>query len=293
MPLMKSLYCLLTTLLFLPLSASAFFFGGGGKGSWPDPLYISFIPVAGGSAELETSKLVDNFLTAELDHTVNTATASNYEGVINQLVDNISQVGYLGPKSFVEATGEVALEPLVVEIGPSGQPGFIPVLVALKSSGLASIDDALDGSKSIAFTDPDATAGYLVPTSFLKEKTGGNLESVFKKVSVSGSHLASIKGLADGTYDIIATDDIGLSKFAESAGLSASDIVILHQFDLAPGSTFVIRADAPDSLKTALRTALMKMGTDTEIQKALGILGFAPAAADGKIYFDFIESFSK
>ncbi|MGF1531402.1 MAG: phosphate/phosphite/phosphonate ABC transporter substrate-binding protein [Puniceicoccaceae bacterium] len=249
-------------------------------------MFVTMIPVGGSEGEIKAAELVAEFLSGQLDYRIGASTAASYGQISQFLIEGIAQIAYLGPKSFVTTSDSVPLEALVVEVGPSGQPGFIPMLVALKSSGLSSIDGALDGSKVIAFTDEQATAGYLVPAKFFGEK----LNSSFSSIEMSGSHAASLVGLKEGKYDVIATDDIGLTRFAAEAGLTEDDVVILKKFDLAPGSTFAVPASLPEDLKDALRGALIQMGQDQAILSAMGINGLAPTAADGKAYFDFISN---
>jgi len=150
----------------------------------------------------------------------------------------------------------------------------------MKGAGIDTIESAK--GKSFAFTDPNSTSGYLVPSVIFDRDFHINPKTFFKSIVFSGSHSASIVGVKNGTYEVAATSTMDFSKFREeSKDVSDQDFNILKKSEMIPGSPVCARKDLPESLKTAFRDAMLSFG-QTDAAKNMSVIGYVKA--DDKTY---------
>jgi phosphonate transport system substrate-binding protein len=241
--------------------------------NWPSEITFGVIPVAGAARVKQTFGKVAAYLQKELGIKVKLVTPSDYAGVIVGMAHKHIDVAYFGPKSYCEAAKRANAEAIVVEIGAeTGLPGYYGYIITKRGSGLKTLA-SLKGKKW-AFTDPQSTSGTLVPTVMFANK-GINPQKYFSKVVYSGSHEASILAVKYGKVDAASTNNLdynrGLGKLWKN-----SDFNIIWKSKLIPGSPIAVRKDLPESLKMAIKGALISYDDKKNLAN-MKLLGYAPA----------------
>ena len=261
------------TVLCLTLITGAFAFA---KEKWPEKIRIGLIPTEGGADIKVRFEPLMQHLEKELGVKVEAFSASDYAGIITAMTHKHIEFAYFGPKSYVEASARAGAEALALELDKDGAKGYQGILITGKKSGITTIEQATDKTKTFAFTDPNSTSGCLVPSVLFYRDLKTPPEALFKEVSFSGSHGASILAVKNNKVDVAATNDIDLNRMIEKGAASKDDFNIIWTSELIPGSPMAGRKDLPQDLKEAFTKALLSFNDNKEGLEKLQNGGYAP-----------------
>ncbi len=270
---MKLMLKLVMTLFFITLIAGS---NGFASPTWPDKIKLGLIPTEGG-ADIQTrfKPLIDH-LESRLGLKVETFSASDYAGIITAMAHKHIDFAYFGPKSYVEASARAGAEALALELDKTGAKGYYGIIITKKDSGIATLEQATDKTKTFAFTDPNSTSGCLVPSVLFYRDLETPPETLFKEVSFSGSHGASILAVKNNKIQVASTNNIDLDRMIEKGAVLRDDFNIIWQSELIPGAPMCGRKDLPESLKAAFTGALMSFNFDKKGLDKLQNGGYAP-----------------
>ena len=270
---MKTFWKMCITVLCLTLITGAFAFA---KEKWPEKIRIGLIPTEGGADIKVRFEPLMQHLEKELGVKVEAFSASDYAGIITAMTHKHIEFAYFGPKSYVEASARAGAEALALELDKDGAKGYQGILITGKKSGITTIEQATDKTKTFAFTDPNSTSGCLVPSVLFYRDLKTPPEALFKEVSFSGSHGASILAVKNNKVDVAATNDIDLNRMIEKGSASKDDFNIIWTSELIPGSPMAGRKDLPQDLKEAFTKALLSFNNNKEGLEKLQNGGYAP-----------------
>jgi phosphonate transport system substrate-binding protein len=186
-------------------------------------------------------------------------TATDYRGTIEALKFNKAQIGWLGPKSYVEAsTNNYAnVEPVAQIQHANGSLGYRSCLIVHSDSDIFNPEDI--GGKTFAFNDPNSTSGYLVPMTFFLTEMGIDPKTHFPKLMFSGSHEASILAVANQKVDVASTNLPDLQQLTREGKVPRGTLRVIWVSKLIPNDPMVVRKDLPESFKQALQKSLVTM----------------------------------
>lgn len=270
---MKFVWKILMTLVCLTMITAG---NGFAAQNWPDKIRLGLIPTEGG-ADIQTrfKPLIDH-LESRLGMKVEPFSASDYAGIITAMAHKHIDFAYFGPKSYVEASARAGAEALALELNKTGAKGYYGVIITNKNSGITTLEQATNKTKTFAFTDPNSTSGCLVPSVLFYRDLKTPPENLFKEVSFSGSHGASILAVKNNKVQVAATNNIDLDRMMEKGAVSKDDFNIIWQSELIPGSPMCGRKDLPESLKAAFTGALMSFNFNRKGLDKLQTGGYAP-----------------
>lgn len=245
-----------------------------GREAWPEVIRVGLVPTEGGADTVKRFAPLRDYLTEQLDARVELKSASSYQGVITAMANDQLEFAWFGPKSYVEAARRANAEALVIELNPEGEAGYYGIFIVPADSPIQTLDDAR-GTR-FAFTDPNSTSGCLIPSTILFDKFGEPAERFFREVRFSGAHGTSILQVAAGELDIAATNDLDFAKMIEKGAVQPDDVRVIYTSDLIPGAPVAARADVPESLKVAVREAMLSIKDHPEILLELQNGGYQP-----------------
>ena len=182
---------------------------------------------------------------------------------------------YFGPKSYTEAAEKANGVALAMELDKNGNPGYTPIIIAKSGSGIKNMQQAK--GKTFAFTDPNSTSGYLMPSVTFMRDFKINPKKYFSSISFSGSHGASILAVKNGKIDVAATNNLDMNRMIQKGAVTKDDFNIIYSANPLPGSPMVARKDLPKSLQAAFCGALMMINSNQQALKKLGNGGYCPA----------------
>ena len=243
---------------------------------WPDKIRVGLIPTEGGADIIKRFKPLMDHLEATLGINVEPFSASDYAGIITAMGHKHIDFAYFGPKSYVEASARANAQALALELDKTGARGYYGLILSRKGSGINKLDQALRTNKTFCFTDPNSTSGCLVPSVLFYRDLKTPPEQLFKEVSFSGSHGASILAVKNGKVDVASTNNIDLDRMAEKGAVSLDDFNIIWRSELIPGAPMAGRKDLPESLKAAFTGALMSFNFDKAGIEKVQNGGYAP-----------------
>ena len=229
-------------------------------------LKIALLPNESPDAEIKKHATMTDHLEEHLGIPVKVQVGIDYTAVIEALRNNHVQVAYLGPFSYVLAHEAMDgnVEPLVTGVREAtGKSSYNSVIIARKDTGIASEEDFKDG-KTISFSDPASTSGFLVPT-YRFAQLGIDPQKDFKSVLFAGGHAASLMAVANGKVDGAGTNLPSLQRGYTKGLIKEEDVSIIWTSPDIPGSPVSIRKDLPWEIKYKLVKAFMGIpeGVDT------------------------------
>jgi len=270
---MKTIWKIFVSVFCLTLMTGAFALA---SEKWPEKIRIGLIPTEGGADIKVRFEPLMQHLEKELKVKVEAFSASDYAGIITAMTHKHIEFAYFGPKSYVEASARAGAEALALELDKDGAKGYQGILITNKKSGITTIEQATDKTKTFAFTDPNSTSGCLVPSVLFYRDLKTPPETLFKEVSFSGSHGASILAVKNNKVDVAATNDIDLNRMIEKGSAAKDDFNIIWTSELIPGSPMAGRKDLPQDLKEAFTKALLSFNNNKEGLEKLQNGGYAP-----------------
>ncbi len=232
--------------------------------TWPKEINFGVIPVSGATSLKDTFGGLMEYLEKTLGVKINMQSASDYTGVITAMQHGHVQVAYLGPKSYVEAAKRAKAEAIVIEVdAETGLSGYYGMIITKAGSGLKSLEDIK--GKRWAFTSPQSTSGTLVPTVMFLKK-GIDPKKYFSKVHYSGGHEASILSIMAERIDAVSTNNLDFNR-GLGRNWERDDFNVIWKSDLIPGAPVAVRSDLPESLKMALKGALISYSDEAGMNK--------------------------
>ncbi len=245
------------------------------RAGWPTELRFGVIP-------LEVSKETSARFAPLLKHLekalgmpVKLSIGADYSAVITAMEFGKLELAYFGPGAYVLAADRGVAQAFAMEDTLESGTGDRAYIVS-KAGGKIK---TLEGAKgySFAFVDPNSTSGYLMPMRHFYADLKVNPQKFFSQVVFSGSHEASIEGLAEGTFDVAVTSghEVGVAiRDKEIRGWN--DLNVLWKSAPIPTSPLAYRKGLPESFKRALERAILSFKDKGALEK-MRLKGFAPA----------------
>ena len=198
-------------------------------------------------------------LEKDLGIKVKVTTATDYRGTIEALKFKKAELGWLGPKAYVEASNNnyANVEPMVQVRAQNGSLGYRSCLIVHAESDIFTPEDI--GGKSFAFNDPNSTSGYLLPMTFFLTEMAIDPKKHFSKLTFSGSHEASILAVANKKVEVASTNLPDMQQLTREGKVPRSALRVIWVSKLIPNDPVVVRKDLPASLKSAVQESLMTM----------------------------------
>lgn len=240
---------------------------------WPVKVRLGLIPTE--ADVIANWAPVVEHLEARLGLEVEPIVGADYADTITAAMSGDLDVVQLGPKSYVRAREQGAdMEPAVKWINEdSGIAGYNGLLITHKDSGINTIEGAQN--RTFAFTDPESTSGFLVPSLFFLERNI-DPESYFSDVSFAGSHESTALAVASGNVDLAATNNETLPRLIEAGRIAEDDITVVWQSQLIPTDPISVQNSLPESFHTAVKEAFLSFDDPTALA-VLRIEGWIPA----------------
>jgi phosphonate transport system substrate-binding protein len=227
--------------------------------SWPKE--ITFAILSTESAPEITRRWIPILAQLEKDLGIKLkyTTATDYRGTIEALRFRKAEVGWLGPKSYVEATNNnyANVEPVAQMRAQSGSLGYRACLIAHSDSDIFTPEDI--AGKGFAFNDPNSTSGYLLPMTFFLTEMGIDPKKHFAKVTFSGSHEASMLAVANKKVDVASTNLSDMQQITREGKVPRGVLRVIWVSKLIPNDPVVVRKDLPASLRSAIQESLVTM----------------------------------
>jgi phosphonate transport system substrate-binding protein len=198
--------------------------------------------------------------------------------LVNDLSSGLLQFAAIGAGSYLTASRNAPILPLVQGVNTAGETGYRAILVTAPNSPLSAIRD-LKGRR-VAFGSPTSTQGHWIPRIMLHQ-AGLTLDDL-GSYQYTGSHRACAEAVIANKADACGMQDTLALQL-----MKAGQLRQLANSDLFPSSGIFVHSKVPLLVRQAVQQALI----DFDPQGPVGVTlynwgatemagGFALAAAD-------------
>jgi len=265
---------LLRSLLLLLLCINVFY-PSSAFSEWRQEVKEFKIGLSGGENEADRLKNYEcyrAYLEEKLNIPVKFYPASDVAGIIHGLLGKTIDYASVGPSAYaaIYIDDPDSIEPVVTVRESDGSDGYKSAIYVRSDSNIYSLAD-LEG-RSMGWSDPNTTSGYLVP-SFELYQRGLNPSEFFSRTGFAGGHEQAVISVLNGQYDAGATWVSGqgaveegysrgmLRNMIKKGLLDMSKLRVIWLSDLIMNGPHIIRKDLPEDFKekiTKLNLALVE-----------------------------------
>lgn len=245
-----------------------------------EPLRIGMVPDAGAThVSVEEKAPLQKYLEQQLGRPVKLVIPTNYNATVEGLGNGSLDVAYLGGLTFVKARARYHVAPLVQR---DVDRQFHSLFITRANSGITSLAQ-LKG-KTFCFGDINSTSGHLYPYLAMKQ-AGISVDKSLKSFRYTGSHPATIQGVAAGVCDAGAVDETVWKSMAADHTLPAG-LKVFKSFGPFADYVWVARKDLGLQERQAVAAAFLRLqpGRDAKVLDILRGQHFI--RADDKSYAD-------
>jgi phosphonate transport system substrate-binding protein len=247
MKIFKFIVCALLLVAFAMPSHAA--------GSSEKELTIVFIAYQNPEQLADDVAPVVEYLEKELGVSIKHFVATNYATVVEALKNNTADMGFMGPLQYVMAHSYAGATPILGEVY-KGKPTYTSRIFVRKDSGIKTLAD-LNG-KSIAFTDPISSSGYLYPMELFKSEglLKKDATDFFKRTYFAGGDEQAIRAVYNKFVDAAA---IGQFAFSLLRPEERDEVIYVGESKPLPSHCLVVRKGLSAELTSGLQSALLKI----------------------------------
>lgn len=244
----------------------------------PDRLVLGLVPA------LEAQKLIDNldplaeFLATELGVPVESFVPQEYTGLLEAMGSGRADIGMIPPFAAMLGEERYGIETILISVR-EGEATYHAQWMTLDPSYCASPPERDQTGllhcrgpieqvrgKSVAFTDPTSTSGYLFPALQLLDG-GINPETDIRSVFVGGHDAAVIAVLRGDVEVAVSYDDARVyGSLPREFPDIAERVIVFNQSAEIPNDGVTVRGDLPEETKAAITAAFLRL-VDVEAAK--------------------------
>jgi phosphonate transport system substrate-binding protein len=210
--------------------------------------------------ELDTRRLGE-FIAERTGYEIKIFLPTNYAAVVEALRGGHADLAYFSGWPYLIAHDLAGAQILLVE-ERQGQPFYESRWYVRADSDFKTLAD-LKG-RSVAFTSPTSTSGYLFPMAKVVEEghlnTGQDAREYFGEVIFAGGYQQALLSLANGTVEAAAASDYALQLYLSEE--QQTQVRILTSQGPVPTHGLAVRGDMPEEVRNTLRAALLELNLE-------------------------------
>jgi len=184
--------------------------------------------------------------------------------VFGNIVKNFDSAGmdgaFLESLTYALAHTKLGVEILARPEDLKGVSSYRGLVFVRKDSRIRTMANMR--GKTFAFVDKASTAGYLHPLVFFKENGIVDYRHYLKEIYYTGTYEDAIYDVLNRKADMGAAKDTVFARLAEKDPRISQELLILGQSPGFPENGLAVRKTLDNSLKEALKKALLGMNID-------------------------------
>ena len=221
--------------------------------------------------QLDTERLGE-FIAEQTGFEIQIFLPTNYSAVVEALRSENADVAYFSGLPYMKAHEMAGAELLVVE-ERDGNPFYYSQWYALQDSDIEELAD-LEG-RSVAFTSPTSTSGYLFPVAELIAQglleEGGSPDEFLGNFVYAGGYQQALLSLINGRVDAAAASDYALQQYLTDE--QREKIRVIAEQGPVPTHGLAIRGSLDEDIKDAVRAALLTLNDDEHTDLLRSVYG--------------------
>lgn len=250
------------------------------RADWPDRIVLGLVPSQEAEALIEDAEPLAQALEERLDIEVEAFVPQNYTGLVEAMGAGQADVGAFGPGGLVLAEQRYSVEIILqserfgsatyhtqwmtndpdkyCEDEPTADEDGLLGCNGTTEAGEGPIGEeslALVEGATVAWVDPASASGYLFPAAQLID-AGLDHETDVQGI-FAGAHPAAVIAVLDGTAEVGVSFDDARGGLMEERPEVADTVVTFAYSAEIPNDGWTVRKELPDSLKEAIKAALL------------------------------------
>ncbi len=234
-------------------------------------LVVGLIPERNIFKQIERYQPLANYLRAKTGIEVKLKVLSRYGNIIDNFKSAELDGAFFGSFTYALAHARLGLTVLARPEDANGISTYYGVIFVRKDSKIKTAT-AMKG-KRFAFVDKATTAGYLLPLEFFRNNGIGDYKAYFREAYFAGTHEDAIYDVLNRKADVGAAKNTVYERLANADGRITRDLLILARSPEVPENGLAVRGDLEDSIKDALKAALIGMDKDPAGREVLDAFG--------------------
>lgn len=263
---------------------------------WPSELVLGLVPANEAEMMVDNLDPIADFLEERLGMPVRAFVPQDYTGLVEAMGSGRADIAMLPPFAAMLGARRYDIQAVLISVR-NGETGYHTQWMTRDASickeppvpgenGMLKCEGDLEQlrGRTIAFTDPNSTTGYLFPSQQLFE-LGIDPEKDVRGIFVR-SHDAAVLAVYAGDTDIGVSYNDARNMIAAQYPDVGEKVIVFNRTVDVPNDGVQVRADLPEDLKLAIAQAFVDFAKSQEHlpreQRALWniyeIDGFVPAA---------------
>jgi phosphonate transport system substrate-binding protein len=231
----------------------------------PAQMRFGILPTDESTAKTRYTPLF-SYLEKKIGSKLQYTIGADYAAIIIAMASKRLEVAWLGPESYIQATKQAKMYPLVMSDNITTGLGYYSSLYVRNDSSFKTIED-LKG-KTLAFVDPNSTSGYLFPMVYFLKDLKLNPSDYFGQVIFAGNHNASMLSLITGKVDVAAIASGTVTNAINAKTIKDGELRTVWQSKLIPNSPITATDMISLECRSSIQKAFLDM-RDPEILKQL------------------------
>jgi phosphonate transport system substrate-binding protein len=223
----------------------------------PKELRIVFIAYENPTQLMEDTRPVTAYLSKQLGIPVRGFVATDYAGVIEAMRSKRADMGFMGPLQYVLAHQQAGAYPILGELY-NRKPTYVSRIYVRKGSGIQSLAD-LRG-KTIAFTDPISSSGYMYPLDLFKRAglipNAEGANRFFRRVYFAGGDEQALRAVLNGFADAAGIGQYAITLLPQP---EREKLTTIAQTPPMPSHCVVVRKELNPQTVAKLQSALLAL----------------------------------
>jgi phosphonate transport system substrate-binding protein len=246
-------------------------------GSKARPLRVMLVPADGGTEDGTKADFLPlfNAVSRMIDLHFDVRVGQSYGAVVEGMANQLSDIAFFGPVTFMQAKERGAAELLAVAV-EKGQSVYYSGIFVRSDASFGSLVD-LRG-KRVAFGDVNSTSSFAFPVAMLLA-AGVDPPRDLGAILITGSHANSLKALQEGHVDAAAASFDSYEKAVQQGALKAEEVRVLAKSEPIPYPPLAMHPKLPEATKTKLKHAFNHVHTAPGVSKDM-IRGYGGAKVD-------------
>lgn len=226
-------------------------------GSAQRPLRVLLIPADGGT---ESGTKADyapifNAITRSTGLNFHLTVGQSYGAVVEGMCNQLAEVAFLGPVSYVQAHERDCAQLLAVGV-QKGESAYYAAMFAKADSPINSLTD-LKGKRA-AFGDVNSASSFTFQIASMLT-AGMNPAKDLAELQLTGSHASSLAALVQGQVDAAALSFDSFDKAVGQGAVDPKSVKVIFKSEAIPYPPLAMNTKLSESMKAKLKAAFAKV----------------------------------
>lgn len=240
------------------------------KDEKPSKVVFAFQPQENPEALAPDADRLAKYMAEQIGIDAEVFLPTSYAAVVEALRSENADVAYFSGWPYLIASRKADVDLLVVE-ERKGNPFYHSQWYVAADSDIETVAD-LKG-KSVSFTSPTSTSGYLFPLAKVIEEssmeTGDDPKKFFSNIIYAGGYQQSLQALVHDRVDAAAASDYAYEQYLTDE--ERENMRILSKQGPVPTHGIAVRSALPDDVKEKIKAAFLNLNKSehTELLKSI------------------------